>query len=74
MLASDVRVLDKLLAPEIVITNHFGQLMSKEDNLGAHKSGLIKIHELNPAERQIKIQGEVAIVAVFYYQKLLSED
>lgn len=48
MLASDVSVLDKLLAPEIIITNHFGQLMSKEDDLGAHKSGLIKIHELNP--------------------------
>lgn len=64
MLASDVSVLDKLLAPEIIITNHFGQLMSKDDDLGAHKSGLIKIQELNPSERQIQIQGEVAIVSV----------
>lgn len=64
MIASDVNVLDELLAPEIIITNHFGQLMSKEDDLAAHKSGLIKIHELTPSERQIQIHGEVAIVSV----------
>jgi ketosteroid isomerase-like protein len=64
MIASDVNVLDELLAPEIIITNHFGQLMSKEDDLAAHKSGLIKIHELNPSERQIQIHEEVAIVSV----------
>ncbi len=64
MLASDVSVLDKLLAPEIIITNHLGQLMSKQDDLGAHESGLIKINELNPSERQIQIHGEMAIVSV----------
>jgi len=64
MLASDVSVLNELLAPEIIITNHLGKLMSKQDDLGAHESGFFKINELNPSERQIQVHGEVAIVSV----------
>lgn len=64
MLASDVSVLDELLAPEIIITSHLGELLRKQDDIAAHKSGLIKIHKLKPSEQQIKIYGEIAIVSV----------
>ena len=64
MLASNVSVLDELLAPEIIITNHLGQLLEKQDDLAAHESGLIKIDELKPSEQHIQIHGEVAIVSV----------
>ena len=64
MLASDVSVLDELLAPEIIITSHLGELLKKQDDLEAHKSGLIQIHELTPAEQQMQLHGEVAIVSV----------
>ncbi len=64
MLTSDVSVLDQLLAPEIIITSHLGELLGKQDDLAAHASGLIKIQELNPSEQQIQIHGEVAIVSV----------
>lgn len=64
MLASDVSTLDELLAPEIIITSHLGELLGKQDDLAAHKSGLFKINELKPSERQIQIHGEVAIVSV----------
>jgi ketosteroid isomerase-like protein len=64
MLASDVRVLDELLAPEIIITSHLGELLGKQDDLAAHASGLIQINELKPSEQQIQIHGEVAIVSV----------
>lgn len=64
MLASDVSVLNELLAPEIIITSHLGELLGKQDDLAAHESGLIKIHELKPSERHIQIHGEVAIVSV----------
>ncbi len=39
MLASDVLVLDELLAQDLVCTNHLGQRIGKEDDLSAHKSG-----------------------------------
>jgi ketosteroid isomerase-like protein len=64
MLASDVSVLNELLAPEITITSHLGELLRKQDDLVAHKSGLIKIHELKPSEQHIQIHAEVAIVSV----------
>jgi ketosteroid isomerase-like protein len=64
MLASDVPVLDELLASDILITSHFGELLQKQDDLAAHESGLIKIHELNPSEQRIQFHGDVAIVSV----------
>jgi ketosteroid isomerase-like protein len=64
MLASDVSILDELLAPEIIITSHLGELLRKEDDLAAHQSGLFHINELTPSERQIRLCGEVAIVSV----------
>lgn len=64
MLASDVSVLNELLAPQIIITSHLGELLAKQDDLAAHESGLIKIHELKPSEQHLQIHGEVAIVSV----------
>lgn len=64
MLASDVNALDELLSPELIFTNHLGQVMGKQDDLAAHKSGLVEISELTPSERQIRICGDTAIVSV----------
>jgi ketosteroid isomerase-like protein len=64
MLASDVRVLDELLATEIIITDHRGELLTKQDDLAAHQSGLIQIDEIIPVERQIQVHGAVSIVSV----------
>ncbi|MBW4517868.1 MAG: nuclear transport factor 2 family protein [Timaviella obliquedivisa GSE-PSE-MK23-08B] len=64
MLASNVSVLDELLAPEIIITSHLGELLKKQDDLAAHEFGLIRIHELKPSEQQIQIYGAMAIVSV----------
>lgn len=64
MLASDVKTLDELLAPDIIITSHLGELLTKQDDLAAHQSGIFRIQQLEPSEQQIQIHGEVAIVAV----------
>jgi ketosteroid isomerase-like protein len=64
MLTSDIKVLDELLAPDIIITSHLGELLGKQDDLAAHESGLIEIHELKPSDRHIQIHKEVAIVSV----------
>ncbi|MGL5082267.1 MAG: nuclear transport factor 2 family protein, partial [Microcoleaceae cyanobacterium] len=64
MLASDISVLNTLLAPEIIITSHLGERLGKQDDLAAHDSGLIKIDELQPSEQHIQIHQGVAIVSV----------
>lgn len=64
MLISDVKVLDELLAPDPIFTNHLGQLLNKQDDLAAHRSGLLEVNELEASERHIQLHGEVAVVSV----------
>ncbi len=63
MLWSDVKALD-VLAPELIFRNRLGHLMTKKDDLEAHKSGTLKIEALTPSEENIQIIGDVAIVSV----------
>lgn len=64
MLGSDIAALDELLAPDLIFTNHLGQLLGKEDDLAAHRSGVLKVRELRPSEQHIRITGDVGIVSV----------
>lgn len=64
MLDSDVAALDSLLAEELMFTNHFGQLIGKNDDLAAHRLGVFKIQELNPSEQKIQARGDTAVVSV----------
>ncbi|MBN2133564.1 MAG: nuclear transport factor 2 family protein [Sedimentisphaerales bacterium] len=64
MLGSDVSALDELLAAELVFTNHLGQVLGKEDDLNAHRSGLVKVTELTPSERHVLLKADVAVVSV----------
>lgn len=64
MLHSDVKELDELLAPQLRFTSHLGELITKQDDLEFHRSGLIKIEAVTPSEQYIEIIGNVAIVFV----------
>lgn len=64
MLNSDVDTLDELLAPELIFTNHLGQVLSKQNDLAAHQSGALEIRELIPSEQNIRFIGDIAIVSV----------
>jgi ketosteroid isomerase-like protein len=61
---SDVGALDDLLAQDLVFTNHLGQLVGKDDDLAAYRSGALEIRELKPSEQKIQTRGEAAIVSV----------
>ncbi len=64
MLQSNVSVLDELLAPDLVFTNHLGHLMGKDDDLGAHQSGMLKIEKMDLSDQHIKTLHDAAIVTV----------
>ncbi|MGL5834635.1 MAG: nuclear transport factor 2 family protein [Waterburya sp.] len=64
MLNSDVNTLNELLAPELIFTNHLGQVLGKQDDLNAHQSGKLKIQVLTPSEQHIQLRGNMAIVTV----------
>jgi len=64
MLNSDVAVLNELLAPDLIFTNHLGQLLGKDDDLVAYRSGALKVASLEPSELHIRALGEAAVVSV----------
>jgi ketosteroid isomerase-like protein len=62
MLESDVIILNQLLSPNLIFTNHLGQVLGKKDDLDAHKSGLLNITDILVENQQIKLQQDTAIV------------
>jgi len=64
MLSSDVATLNELLAPDLIFTNHLGQLLGKEDDLAAYRSGVLKVVSLEPSEQHVRALGDVAVVSV----------
>jgi ketosteroid isomerase-like protein len=67
MLQSDIVELDALIAPELLFTNHLGQVISKDADLDAHRSGRFKFTELTPSDRQIRLNDGFAIVSVLMH-------
>lgn len=64
MLRSDVGVFDELIAPDLIFTNHLGQLVSKQDDLAFHQSGVLKLKEFTPSEQHIQVHHGFAVVSV----------
>lgn len=64
MLQSDVKELDTLIADELIFTDHTGQIISKQADLDAHRSGKLSIETIKPSEERIKIYTDTAVVNV----------
>ncbi|MGL5873647.1 MAG: nuclear transport factor 2 family protein [Xenococcaceae cyanobacterium] len=64
MLKSDVAELDALIAPELIFTNHLGQLVSKQQDLDTHRAGMLKLRELMPSDRRIQLNEGFSVVSV----------
>jgi len=67
MLHSDIDALDKLLADNLTFTNHLGHLMTKQDDIEAHKSKILKISEITISILDINLHKGVAITTVQAY-------
>lgn len=64
MMASDVAVLNVLLADDLLFTNHLGHLLSKHADLAAHEQRLLTITDLRASERHVRVNGHMAVVSV----------
>jgi hypothetical protein len=67
MLHSDVIELDILIAPELIFTNHLGQIVTKDADLDAHRSGKFKFTEIAPSDRQIQLNRGFSVVSVLMH-------
>ncbi len=64
MLSSQVEELDQLLADELLFTNHLGIVLTKADDLQAHREGWVKIEQLELSETQVILRSSTAVVSV----------
>lgn len=64
MLASDDAALERLLAPELVFVNHLGMRLGREQDLAAHRSGMLRIRRLQASDRQVRLLPGGAAVSV----------
>jgi len=65
MKTSNIAELDVLLADNLIFTNQNGHLVSKEDDLNAHRSGDMEIYTLETSAQMIEVLNDVtAVVSV----------
>ncbi|MFH1156063.1 MAG: nuclear transport factor 2 family protein [Pseudomonadota bacterium] len=64
MLFSNIEELDTLLSDDLIFTDHTGALLSKKDDINAHKSGFISIKSINCSDQKISFYKATAIVSV----------
>lgn len=61
MLANDVDALDALLDDDLVFTVPTGQVISKEDDLSAHRAKLLRLDRLEFHETHARAIGEMIL-------------
>lgn len=64
MLASDVAVLEELISPALIFTNHLGQVCGQQDDVELHRSGMLRFSQMDPSETQVKTYAEFCIISV----------
>ena len=64
MRASALGELDALLADDLVFTDHLGGLWGKQDDLTAHRSGMIHIRALSASQERILVLDGAAVVSI----------
>lgn len=61
-LASNISMLDELIHENLIFTALDGNLVSKQDDLNAHRSSEFTITQMHPLEQRVIDLGEVAVV------------
>ena len=64
MESSNIDELEELIDDDLIFTTHFGQVLSKSEDLAIHRSGDLKFKSVTLSDPRILFQGETAIVSV----------
>ena len=63
-LTGDVTEIERLLDDSLIFTGPDGAIYGKQDDLDAHRRGLVHITRLDPSEEHMQRYGSVAVVSV----------
>lgn len=61
MRTSHVEMLDELIHDDLIFVNHFGQILTKEADLEAHRSGALNFTDINVIDQRVKLLDRLAI-------------
>ncbi|MFN8573956.1 MAG: nuclear transport factor 2 family protein [Gemmatimonadaceae bacterium] len=61
---SSLAELDELLADDLMFTDHLGSHWRKQDDLAAHRDGMIRVQAVRASEHRVQCRDQVAIVSV----------
>jgi ketosteroid isomerase-like protein len=64
MLSSNVQELDELIADDLVFTMHTGLVITKQNDLEAHRTGIQKFTSIDLTDQQIRHYGDCAVVTL----------
>lgn len=64
MLTGDVQALDALLADDVTFIDHLGRRVDKLQELEAHRTGILKLDQLDVYDRVIKLLVNAASVSL----------
>lgn len=67
MLHHDTRVLDDIIAPELMFTGHVGQRVTKADDIAFHEAAVLNLSLAEMVERQIQVHDDFAVVSVLMH-------
>lgn len=62
ILTCNIDELDALIAEDLIFVGHLGQIITKEADLAAYRSGTLKVDRLDLSETDVRPMGEVAVV------------
>ncbi len=63
-MATDIASREALISPDLVFVNHFGAVLSKEEDLALHRSGALRFHRIDPSARRILMLEHATFVCV----------
>ncbi|UXH99977.1 nuclear transport factor 2 family protein [Photobacterium sp. TY1-4] len=64
MLISDTQTLSELLSDDLVFVNHFGQVVTKAQDLALHQSGQLRLEAIELSEMTVQLIASVGVVQV----------
>jgi hypothetical protein len=66
---TDLNILDLLFADGMLFHDQYGNVLDKEMDLDAYRSGMIKITKINVSKREIRVFESIVIVSASLFIK-----
>lgn len=66
-LHSDVAALDELISPDLIFTDHRGQVVGKADDLAMHRARVLKLTHSEALDEHITLHNGFAVISVLLH-------